>query len=109
MSRHTPGDWSVYRSVTCGHLRAGHNENSDPRLEWTDADIRLIDSAPDLLDACESMVLLMQSRFRRGEDKPGPMYGKLLDAVCKAHGRKPAPPESTEQTIDRLVKKACDQ
>lgn len=52
-AKHTPGPWEAVRSVTCGHLRAAHNYRINPRLEWTDADIALINAAPDLLTACE--------------------------------------------------------
>lgn len=47
---HTPGPWKPYRSLTCGHIRAGHNENSDPKKEWTDDDLRLIAEAPAMLE-----------------------------------------------------------
>lgn len=47
-------NWMAVRSQTCGHLRAGHNYQFDPKKEWTDADIRLINAAPDLLAACEA-------------------------------------------------------
>lgn len=52
----TPGDWKAVRSLTCGHLRASHNYQADPRAEWTDDDIRLIDAAPALLAACEKVI-----------------------------------------------------
>ena len=48
---HTPGPGEPVRSVTCGHLRAEHNYFSDPKKEWTDADMRLIAAAPKML-AC---------------------------------------------------------
>jgi hypothetical protein len=47
---HTPGPWKPVRSVTCGHLRAEHNYCSDPKKEWTEADIRLIADAPKMLE-----------------------------------------------------------
>ena len=52
MSEFTPGPWEPVRSLTCGHLRAGHNYNTpEPKKEWTDADIRLIAAAPELYEA----------------------------------------------------------
>lgn len=51
----TPGPWKVVRSLTCGHLRAEHNYQSDPRLEWTDKDIELIEAAPDLVQALREL------------------------------------------------------
>ena len=53
--QHTPGPWQPVRSQTCGHLRAGHNYREDPRREWTDADLRLIAAAPQLLDALQEL------------------------------------------------------
>ena len=50
-SENTPGPWDAVRSLTCGHLRAAHNYQVDPTDEWTDADLRLITAAPDLLAA----------------------------------------------------------
>ena len=53
----TPGPWHIVRSQTCGHLRAAHNYRSDdPRSEFTDADIRLIASAPELLAALQTVL-----------------------------------------------------
>jgi hypothetical protein len=46
---HTPMPWQAVRSLTCGHLRAGHNYRQVPSEEWTDADIRLINDAPKML------------------------------------------------------------
>lgn len=48
---HTPGPLKPVRSLTCGHLLAGHNMNCDPKKEWSEDDLRLIESAPKLLDA----------------------------------------------------------
>ena len=48
---HTPGPWEPVRSLTCGHLRAGHNYDSDATVEWTDSDLALIQAAPELLHA----------------------------------------------------------
>jgi hypothetical protein len=55
-SEHTPKPWKPVRSLTCGHLRAEHNYRKDPREEWTDADLRLIAAAPELLEACEAFI-----------------------------------------------------
>jgi hypothetical protein len=65
------------------------------------------EAAPELLEACESMVLLMQSRHRRGEESLGPMYRKLFEAVCKAHGRDPS--LDHQRTLDRAVRKAVGE
>lgn len=54
-TEHTPGPWKVVRSVTCGHLRAGHNYRSDPKQEWTHADMQLIEAAPELLEALKRL------------------------------------------------------
>ena len=51
----TPGPWKVVRSLTCGHLRAEHNYQTDPRLEWTDKDIELIEAAPLLVEALREL------------------------------------------------------
>ena len=47
-SKHTPGPWEAVRSLTCGHIRAAHNYQVDPKKEWTDADLKLIAAAPDM-------------------------------------------------------------
>lgn len=82
--KHTPGPWRCVRSVTCGHLRAAHNHQTDPRAEWTDADMRLIDAAPDLLAACLAVVteyeagaMVTESLFRR-------LARRCVTAVAKA-------------------------
>lgn len=54
----TPGPWKAVRSLTCGHLRAEHNYQQDPMTEWTDADLALISSAPDLLSTVQSLLTL---------------------------------------------------
>ncbi len=41
----TPDPWEPTRSVTCGHLRAGHNWQRDPFVEWTTADVAFIGAA----------------------------------------------------------------
>ena len=48
-SKHTQGPWEAVRSLTCGHIRAAHNYQVDPKKEWTDADLKLIAAAPDML------------------------------------------------------------
>jgi hypothetical protein len=47
-SKHTSGPWEAVRSLTCGHLRAAHNYQVNPKEEWTDADLKLISAAPDM-------------------------------------------------------------
>jgi hypothetical protein len=54
---HTPGPWEAVRSLTCGHLRAAHNYQVDPKEEWTDADLKLISAAPDLLAALRAIAV----------------------------------------------------
>ena len=54
MVNHTPKPWRIVRSLTCGHLRAEHNYNRDPRQEFTDDDIRLMEAAPDMLELLEA-------------------------------------------------------
>jgi hypothetical protein len=57
MSEFTPGPWEPVRSLTCGHLRAGHNYNTpEPKKEWADADIRLIAAAPELYEALQKVL-----------------------------------------------------
>jgi|LakMenEpi04Sep11_1017361.scaffolds.fasta_scaffold00001_30 hypothetical protein len=53
---HTPGPWEAVRSLTCGHLRAAHNYQVDPKEEWTDADLKLISAAPEMLKALRRIV-----------------------------------------------------
>lgn len=52
----TTTKWNAVRSVTCGHLRAEHNYQRDPRQEWSDRDIALINAAPELAEACREVV-----------------------------------------------------
>lgn len=54
---HTPGPWEAVRSLTCGHLRAAHNYQVNPKDEWTDADLKLISAAPDLLAALRAIAV----------------------------------------------------
>jgi hypothetical protein len=63
-AKHTPGPWNCVRSLTCGHLRAAHNYQSDPQREWTKADMQLIDAAPELLESLRVMIL----QFNEGID-----------------------------------------
>ncbi len=56
-------EWNAVRSLTCGHLRAAHNYQSDPTLEWSDEDIRLINAAPKMLAALKAI-----ARIRWGYD-----------------------------------------
>lgn len=47
--------WDVVRSLTCGHLRAAHNYQTDPTVEWSDADIALVNAAPELAEALREL------------------------------------------------------
>ena len=85
----TAGEWKAIRSVTCGHLRAEHNYRQDPREEWTDADICLINAAPDLYAACEAAeVYIMTTPLPVVFDgeKYRQVVQQLKDAVRKARG-----------------------
>lgn len=53
---HTKGPWEAVRSLTCGHLRAAHNYQENPKEEWTNDDLALISAAPDLLAALRAIV-----------------------------------------------------
>ena len=78
----TPGPWTVVRSYTCGHLRAGHNYQDDPFAEWTDADIALINAAPALLSALDDIVALAKAAMGEA-NKDGGEYdidAELADA-----------------------------
>jgi hypothetical protein len=81
MSGHTTGPWEVVRSLSCGHLRAAHNFQVDPKNEWTDADLKLIAAAPELLAACEMALKRYES-----EQLFGPDRNELLAAIKKAKG-----------------------
>ena len=81
MSEFTRGPWEPVRSLTCGHLRAGHNYNTpEPKKEWTDADIRLIAAAPELYEALEELYQF------QAVDISVPRFFKQFEAVmAKAH------------------------
>lgn len=78
---HTPGPWNAVRSATCGHLRAAHNHRQDPREEWTDADIALLNAAPDLLAALETVLY-----FADGGEVSYGQLDKARAIVAKAKG-----------------------
>lgn len=61
MTKHTPGPWKVVRSLTCGHLRNENNYAADPYQEWTQADIALIESAPELLAVVKRCVGVLET------------------------------------------------
>ena len=71
--RATPVPWSVVRSVTCGHLRAGHNMNTaEPAKEWTNHDINLIE------DARNALPTLLRLARRAGEMEA---FAEVFDAA----------------------------
>lgn len=74
---HTPAPWRVVRSLTCGHLRAAHNYQKNPKREWTDADLRLIEASPVLLAAAVDVLSYLT-------DAPQTLSaGQRLDAILK--------------------------
>lgn len=75
---HTRLPWRAVRSVTCGHLRAEHNYQRDPRLEWSEADIALINAAPELLDALRRVVAI--------SDRKHDAWDAAKAAIAKASG-----------------------
>lgn len=85
----TPGPWHIVRSQTCGHLRAAHNYRSDkPTAEFTDADIRLIESAPDLLAALrQCLINIEQSEVTHNRNFGDGNVAR--DAIEKATGIRP--------------------
>lgn len=89
MTNHTPKPWRIVRSLTCGHLRAEHNYNADPRQEFTDADIRLMQSAPDMLELLEAAY----DRFTDNDMQPPnhqlKMWLKRVEAVFDSLGNSP--------------------
>jgi hypothetical protein len=94
MSEFTPGPWEPVRSLTCGHLRAGHNYNTpEPKKEWTDADIRLIAAAPELYEACDECLHALRTLIVYGELSDGSidyLEKKLNAALDKADGEQKA-------------------
>ena len=90
--KHTPGPWNAVRSATCGHLRAAHNHRKDPREEWTDADIALLNAAPGLLAALEVFTDFPADTFEGDHDGFFTMTVQLRDlraaraAIAKAKG-----------------------
>lgn len=83
--RLTPGPWNVVRSVKYGHLRAGHNYQSDPSKEFTDADIALINAAPDMLLVLYGVRNLL---IRLGGSNYDPEYTDVCKVIKKAEAVK---------------------
>ena len=82
---HTPGPWGAVRSLTCGHLRAAHNYQVDPRDEWTDADLKLISAAPDLLEALQKFVAWHDADHESMKGwEVQEMYDQAIDAAKSA-------------------------
>lgn len=78
----TPGPWKVVRSLTCGHLRAEHNYQSDPRLEWTDKDIELIEAAPSLVEALRELHdFAERSTHHRHEDRSKAAFDRAAELL----------------------------
>jgi hypothetical protein len=94
MSEFTPGPWEPIRSLTCGHLRAGHSWNTrEPKKEWTDEDIRLIAAAPELYEACDECLHALRALIVHGELSDGSidyLEKKLNAALDKADGEQKA-------------------
>lgn len=95
MSKHTPGPWEVhYRTRIMadkkvvgisGTSMLGWNKyKTGEWIDETEANARLIASAPDLLAACEALV----SWYRVNEPGLGtpPEVGKAEQAIAKAKG-----------------------
>jgi hypothetical protein len=81
---HTPEPWEPVRSLTCGHIRAAHNYNEDPRQEWTDADLRLIAAAPEMLKALKELVTLKDTKPHDYELRKIQAWRAARDAITKA-------------------------
>ena len=85
----TSGPWDIVRSQTCGHLRAAHHYRSDdPRSEFTDADIRLIAAAPELLAALKQCLAYIE----QDEVSHGRKFGAgnvARDAIAQAEADPP--------------------
>ena len=79
--------WQPVRSVTCGHLRAAHNYNEDPRKEWTDEDIRLIAAAPEMLAALQKTIEYLR---KDDSDEAIDLWVELKNVVRKAKGEQNA-------------------
>lgn len=72
--------WNAVRSTTCGHLRAAHNYNKDPRKEWTDADIELINKAPLMREMIDTALRVVE-----GPDMPtGVAKNQLIALLASA-------------------------
>lgn len=80
----TPGPWKVVRSLTCGHLRAEHNYQSNPKLEWTDKDIELIEAAPLLVEALRELHDFAElSTHHRHADRSQAAFARAAELLRK--------------------------
>lgn len=79
----TPGPWEAVRSLTCGHLRAAHNYQVEPKEEWTDADLRLISAAPDLLVALRA-IAVHQENVGGSNARFSTAWKIAVEAIAKA-------------------------
>jgi hypothetical protein len=76
-SKHTSGPWEAVRSLTCGHLRAAHNYQVNPKEEWTDADLKLISAAPEMKKLLERVLDMLE--FQDG--KPSRLIANIRDLL----------------------------
>jgi len=93
---HTPRPWEAVRSLTCGHLRAAHNYQTEAKLEWTDDDLRLINALPELLEACRVVLAAIEQANLGGEvlwiNRGSPVHEsaseRLADVIEQATGER---------------------
>ena len=76
---HTPGPWEAVRLLNCGHLRAAHNYQRDPKEEWTDADLKLISAAPEMLSCLQQLSPVVNDYDFRSSPE-----GKVLSDMINA-------------------------
>jgi len=81
-SKHTSGPWEAVRSLTCGHLRAAHNYQVNPKEEWTDADLKLISAAPEMKELLERVLGMLE--FQDG--KPSRLIANIRDLLEEIEG-----------------------
>jgi len=103
--KHTPGPWRIISGDGENQRRIISNSQvctvalvfSDPKKHkrgepWNHANAHLIAAAPDLLEACESLVAYIERDFDPGNDDrlTGAFllaYEKVKNAIAKAEGK----------------------